>query len=247
MNSTVADELVLKLNSMQVPRHIAIIMDGNRRWAAKHCVPASVGHWKGAEALTNIVEVASNLGVKVLTVFAFSTENWTRSLEEIEGLMHLFKMYLIGQRDRMIAEGVRLDAIGNLDKLPHDVREVLEESRAATAKGTKIDLVLAINYGARDDIRRAAVALIDECVKGNLKKEDISEQIFSSFLYTAKWGDPDLFIRTSGEKRLSNFLLWQISYAEVYITDVLWPDFGEDQLITAITEYQCRHRRFGGQ
>jgi len=246
MQMTLSKENVLKVNVNHVPRHVAIIMDGNRRWAKRYCMPAVVGHWKGAETLTKIVESASNLGIKVLTVFAFSTENWTRPLEEVDGLMELFKMYLIGQRNRMVDEGVRLDVIGNLSKLPLDVRHVLEETKKMTAKGSKIDLVLAINYGARDDIRRAAIALIEECEKGKLRKEEISEQVFSRYLDTAKWGDPDLLIRTSGEKRLSNFLLWQISYAEVYITEVLWPDFTEEELLNAIMEYQRRDRRSGG-
>jgi undecaprenyl diphosphate synthase len=160
--------------------------------------------------------------------------------------MQLFKMYLSGQRERMVAEGVRLDSIGNISKLSPDVREVLEETKIATAGGTKINLVLALNYGARDDICRAAVALIGECENGNLKKDEISEQVFSRYLDTAKWGDPELLIRTSGERRLSNFLLWQISYAEVYVTDVLWPDFNEEELVQAIAEYQRRDRRIGG-
>lgn len=241
---SLATENSVKLN--RVPRHIAVIMDGNRRWAKRHCVPTMVGHWKGAEALTNIVETASNMGVKVMTVFAFSTENWNRGSEEVDSLMHLFKMYLVGQRDRMVSEGVKLDAIGNLQKLPTDVKRVLDETKEMTSGGNKIELVLALNYGARDDIRRATISIVEDCAQGKLKKEEISEQVFARYLDTAKWGDPDLLIRTSGEKRLSNFLLWQISYAEVYITDVLWPDFDERELLNAMLEFQRRERRIGG-
>lgn len=247
MHSLVSEEEPnIKLSQVHIPKRVAIIMDGNRRWAEKNGVPVMVGHWKGAEALTRIVESASNLGVKVLTVYAFSTENWRRSPEEVAFLMHLFKMYLSGQKERMAREGVRLDTIGDLSKFPLDLKQVLDEAKKETAYGKKIDLVLAMNYGARDDIRRAAVCLIEECLSGRLKKEEISEAVFAKYLDTAKWGDPELLIRTSGEQRLSNFLLWQISYAEVYITDVLWPDFDESELVKALTEFQRRGRRIGG-
>lgn len=241
-----ASEDELKLDLGKVPDRIAIIMDGNRRWAEKNGVPTMVGHWKGAEALTRIVQAASNLGVKVLTVYAFSTENWKRSPDEVDSLLNLFKMYLSGQKEKMAKEGVHLDAIGDLAKLPADLRQILDETKTETAHCKKIDLVLAMNYGARDDIRRAAVSIVEECLTGKLKKEEISEAVFADHLDTAKWGDPQLLIRTSGEKRLSNFLLWQISYAEVYITDVLWPDFGENELVQAIIEFQRRERRIGG-
>jgi len=244
MHPLVADEP--RLDPARIPEHVAIIMDGNRRWAKKNGVPTMVGHWKGAEVLTRIVEAASNLGVKVLTVYAFSTETWKRTHDEVNSLMHLFKMYLSGQKERMAREGVRLNAIGDLVKLPLDLRQVLEEAKAETAHGKKIELVLAMNYGARDDIRRAAVSVVEECLSGKLKKDEISEEVFAKYLDTAKWGDPQLLIRTSGEKRLSNFLLWQISYAEVYITDVLWPDFDENELVKAIIEFQRRERRIGG-
>ena len=241
MHSTVPEEIGLK----RIPKHVAIIMDGNRRWAQKHGVSTTIGHWKGAEALMDIVDAASNLGIEVLTVYAFSTENWSRSEEEVDGIMQLFKMYLSGQCERMIREGVRLDAIGDLEKLPPDVLKILEETRAATAHGTKIDLVLAINYGARDDIRRAVSSLVDDCLEGHLAKEDISEKVVAGYLDTAQWQDPELLIRTSGEMRLSNFLLWQISYSEIYISEVLWPDFNESHLLQALLDYQRRERRSG--
>jgi len=208
----------------KVPHHIAIAMDGNRRWASRRFMPALVGHWKGADAITKVVRAASDLGVKVLTLYAFSTENWNRSE----------------------SEGVRLDSIGDLSKLPQDVQDIFFQTKMATKDGKKIDLVLAVNYGGRDDIRRATLAIVGDFEKGLLKKEDISEDLISSYLDTAKWKDPDLFIRTSGEQRLSNFLLWQFSYTEVYITKTLWPDFNEKHLLQAVLEYQQRERRLGG-
>ena len=232
-------------NERLAPRHVAIIMDGNRRWAKRHSLSPIMGHWKGADTLTNIVTAAKSLGVKVLTVFAFSTENWTRAEEEVEGLMQLFKNYLLQQRESMIEKGIKLDAIGDLSRFPADVKETLEESKRATAHCTQIELVLAMNYGGRNDILRATRALVEDAGKGKLEHEEITEQLFSRYLDTAKWEDPQLLIRTSGENRISNFLLWQLSYAEVYISEVLWPDFNEGNLLEAVLEYQKRGRRWG--
>ncbi len=234
-----------KLDMERIPKHIAIIMDGNRRWAKNQGLPAMVGHWHGAEALSQIVESAASLGVKVLTVYAFSTENWNRTQEEVDSIMKLFRMYLIGQKDRMVREGVRLGTIGDTRRFPQSVKETLNDVKKATAGGDKIDLVLAVNYGARDDIRRALVSIVEDCQMGRLQKEDITEALIGRYLDTAPWGDPELLIRTSGESRLSNFLLWQISYAEVYITDVLWPDFNELELMKAVAAFQKRMRRVG--
>lgn len=245
MKTLPVEQEELKLDPQRIPRHIAIIMDGNRRWAKKKGVPSMVGHWNGAESLSKIVENAAALGVKVLTVYAFSTENWKRSNDEVDSLMHLFQMYLIGQKDRMIREGVRLATIGDLRRMPPEVKKTLDDVKRATAGGDSIDLVLAVNYGARDDIRRATIGIVEDCMIGRVNKEDISEALISRYLDTAPWGDPELLIRTSGEKRLSNFLLWEISYAEVYVTDVMWPDFDEQELIRAIAEYQKRERRAG--
>lgn len=230
----------------KVPQHIAIAMDGNRRWASRRFMPALVGHWKGADAITKVVRAASDLGVKVLTLYAFSTENWNRSESEVNELMKVFTHYLKKNLSFMIEEGVRLDSIGDLSKLPQDVQDIFYQTKIATRDGKKIDLVLAVNYGGRDDIRRATLAIVGDCEKGLLKKEEISEDLISSYLDTAKWKDPDLFIRTSGEQRLSNFLLWQFSYTEVYITKTLWPDFNEKHLLQAVLEYQQRERRLGG-
>jgi undecaprenyl diphosphate synthase len=231
----------------RLPRHIAIIMDGNRRWAAQRGLPPFVGHWKGAEALTRIVSAAAKIGIKILTVYAFSTENWNRPPEEVRALMDLFKNSLLKQRDLMIEKGVKLDTIGDLSRLPQEVQELLEETKKMTSQCTHIELVLALGYGGRDDIRRAAIAITKDCIEQKLSKESLSEEMFSTYLDTAKWQDPDLLIRTSGQMRLSNFLLWQISYSEVYITDILWPDFDENELLKAIADYQRReeHRPRG--
>ena len=234
-----------ELDMERIPKHIAIIMDGNRRWAKNQGLPSMVGHWHGAEALSQIVESAASLGVKVLTVYAFSTENWNRTQEEVDSIMKLFRMYLIGQKDRMVREGVRLGTIGDTRRFPSNIKETLNDVKKATACGDKIDLVLAVNYGARDDIRRALVSIVEDCQLGRLQKEDITEALIGRYLDTAPWGDPELLIRTSGESRLSNFLLWQISYAEVYITDVLWPDFNEVELMKAMATFQKRVRRVG--
>lgn len=230
----------------RIPQHVAIIPDGNRRWARKQGLPVVMGHCKGEANLAKIVRAASEIGIKILTVFAFSTENWGRSHEEVDALMHIFKMYLEKQREPMMREGVRLEAIGDLSRLPPSVLRELEISKTCTADCKKIDLVLAINYGGRDDIRRAFLAMMQDVEKGQLSKEEISEQVISQYLDTAPWPDPDLLIRTSGEKRQSNFLLWQLSYTEFYHTDILWPEFDEYELIKAVCAMQHRQRRLGG-
>lgn len=228
-----------------MPEHVAIIMDGNRRWAKNQGLPLMAGHWRGAERLTEIVKSAADMGIKVLTVYAFSTENWKRTPLEIRALMRLFKTYLTMQCKPMIAEGVRLSTIGDISKFPKGVLKVLEETIEATKGGAKIDLVLALNYGGRDELKRAISAIIDDCMANKISKEELSEDLISTYLDTAKWKDPDLLIRTSGESRVSNFLLWQISYSEVIVKDVLWPDFGEKDLLEAVMEYQKRELRLG--
>ncbi len=257
MNSLLIEELISKddaerkealalLDPARIPRHLAIVMDGNRRWAQQRRLPVMAGHWRGADTLTKIVKEASELGIKVLTVYSFSTENWNRLPEEVEGLMDLFEAKLISQRQSMVEDGVKLDTIGDLGRLPVRLQKTLTETKAATAHGNKIELVLALNYGGRDDIRRATRAIAEDCVSGKLSPSDLSEQLISRYLDTSKWGDPELLIRTSGEMRISNFLVWQIAYSEVYVTNELWPDFNEKSLLDAIVEYQRRQRRFGG-
>lgn len=256
MNSMVCEEQEIKeriyskkelaeIDFQRIPSHVAIIMDGNRRYAKKHHLPLMVGHWKGAENLTKIVKAAAELNVKVLTVYAFSTENWNRSQSEVKFLMHLLESFLIRKRDFLIRENVRLETIGDISRLSDDVKDVLHETKMLTKEGSKIDLVIALNYGGRDDIRRAIQVIVEDSLSGKLSKNELSEAVISNYLDTAKWEDPALLIRTSGEMRLSNFLLWQLSYSEVYITDVLWPEFSERDFYQAILEYQQREHRFG--
>lgn len=239
------DEEFALLDQSRIPAHIAIIMDGNRRWAKNRGLPPLVGHWRGAETLSTIVRAASQLGVQMLTVYAFSTENWSRSPLEIQALMRLLKSYLLRKRRSMLEEGVRLSAIGDLNRLPADLRQVLNETIDATSQGQVIELILAISYGGRDEICRATQAIVSDCLRGQLSKESLSEEILSQYLDTAGHPDPDLLIRTSGESRLSNFLLWQASYAEMVISKILWPDFGPRDLLETIVEYQRRELRRG--
>ncbi|MBS0621175.1 MAG: isoprenyl transferase [Verrucomicrobia bacterium] len=239
-----SEELAL-LDRNRMPRHVAIIMDGNRRWARERGLLPLFGHWKGAETLKHIVRAASELGIQVLTVYAFSTENWMRPKEEVDELMEVMRYYLIDLREQMLADGVRLQTIGDIQRFPRAVLDELEKTKSLTADCKKIDLVLAMNYGGRDDIRRAFVALVEDVEKGRLKKEEITEQRIGRYLDSAPWPDPEILIRPSGERRLSNFLLWQLSYSEFYHTDVLWPDFDEMELLKAMLDYQQRERRFG--
>jgi len=233
------------LNPLRIPKHIAIIMDGNRRWASRRGLLPIAGHMRGADTLVQTVRAASELGVEVLTVYAFSTENWKRNPIEVEALMKLFKTFIAKQKDSMVEEGVRLDIIGDTFRLPADVKDSFDEVIEATKGGKKFNLVLALNYGGRDELKRAVSAIVEDCLSSKLSKDEINEALISSYLDTSKWQDPDLLIRTSGENRLSNFLLWQISYSEVFLTEVLWPDFSEQNLLEAILEYQKRVLRIG--
>lgn len=234
------------LQKGKIPKHLAIIMDGNRRWAKKRGLPPMMGHWEGAEVITEIVRAASELGVEMLTVYSFSTENWKRSSEEIEELMKIFAAYLDGKKESMIEDGVELRAIGDIAKLPVAVQEALSRTETATRGGEKIRLNLAMNYGARDEICRAVQKMLQDDPSLVTNLSQITEEKVGNFLDTHGWPDPDLLIRTSGEMRVSNFLLWQISYAEMYVTDVLWPDFSPSHLMEALVEFQQRERRRGG-
>jgi undecaprenyl diphosphate synthase len=228
------------------PRHIAIMMDGNRRWARLNNFYTMKGHLEGAEVLNDVVRAAIQLGVQTLTVYAFSTENWNRSESEVESLMKLFELYLVQKKTLMMKEGIRLDAIGDLSRLPLRVKKALQKTRKATEKNQKINLVLAINYGGRDEIRRAIGRILARHDEKKISDTELTEGFISQFLDTNKWGDPDLLIRTSGEMRVSNFLLWQISYSEFYVTDVLWPAFTPQELLRAVLAFQARQRRLGG-
>ena len=204
-----------------------------------------IGHAQGAVALQNVVRAAAKLGVKTLTVYTFSTENWSRSEEEVDTLLRLLKKNLLDLRGMMVEEGVRFETIGNLARFPNDLLEELYATKEATKEGKQIELVLAMNYGGRDEICRAVKTILEDLAKGEFKDLNLTESTFARYLDTSKWKDPELFIRTSGEKRLSNFLLWQLSYSEVYITEVLWPDFDEKELNRAIIDFQKRERRCG--
>ena len=235
-----------QLNPEKMPKHVAIIMDGNGRWATKRGLPRKAGHKAGAEALERIIYAAKELGLEHLTVYAFSTENWKRSAEEVGALMQLFRFYL--KRLLKIAKknNVRVKMIGDRTRFDSDIIEGINRLEDETAANTGMTFVIAVNYGGRDEITRAVRHMMMDCQDGKLVPEDVTEQTVASYLDTAGIPDPDLLIRTSGEIRLSNYLLWQLAYSEIYITDCLWPDFNRDELIKAIEQFNQRDRRFGG-
>jgi len=228
-----------------VPRHVAIVMDGNRRWAKQRGFPSLVGHWRGAEVLTQTVSAAKELGIEALTVYAFSTENWKRPPAEVSALMRLLRTYVVRQEAAMIENGVRLHTIGDLTRLPSEVRRAIEQVKWNTRSGDGIDLILALNYGSRDEMCRALKEITRDCMQGKLDPNALDEETIGSYLDTAAWGDPDLLIRTSGERRLSNFLLWQLSYTEMTVIETLWPDFSPKHLLQQIKEFQLREHRLG--
>jgi undecaprenyl diphosphate synthase len=227
------------------PAHIAIIMDGNGRWAKERGLPRRDGHRAGAESVRECVEACKQLGVKYLTLYAFSSENWNRPPAEITALMALLERFLEQKAEEMMKQDVRLQAIGHLERLPDKTRAKLEAAIARTADNTSLTLVLALSYGSREEITEAARSLVKDASEGRLTADDVTKELFSSRLYTADLPDPDLLIRTSGELRVSNFLLWQISYAEIVIFRKFWPDFKQSDLFDAVREYSGRHRRFG--
>ncbi|MBI3901099.1 MAG: di-trans,poly-cis-decaprenylcistransferase [Chlamydiia bacterium] len=230
----------------KLPKHIALIMDGNRRWALEKGLPTTMGHWEGAEVLIDVVRAASELGVQTVTAYSFSTENWNRSDLEIDALMEIFEVYLREKKELMVKEGIRLGMIGDLNKLPEAVQDAYLEAEEATSCCGKINLVLAMNYGARDEIRRAFCKILKDHENVPFSAEELTEEVIAKYLDTKSWGDPDLMIRTSGEFRVSNFLLWQLSYAEIHVTETLWPDFSSKDLLNAVIDYQKRDRRLGG-
>ena len=233
------------LDPAHVPNHIAVIMDGNRRWAKNEKLQTVAGYWEGAELLSDIVRASSELGVRMLTVYAFSTENWFRPESEVESLMELFEFYLTHKRATMVQEGIRVETIGDISKFPPKVQAVLQETKQATTGGDTITLVLALNYGGRDEIRRAIEKMLERHDRKPIEKEELTEPFIAQFLDTARWKDPDLLIRTGGDMRISNFLLWQISYSELYISEQFWPDFTPKELFRALLEFQSRQRNFG--
>jgi len=229
----------------RIPRHIAVIMDGNGRWAQQRGFPRLFGHRNGAAAVRTTIEECGRLGVEVLTLYSFSTENWNRPTEEIDALMGMAVLYMEGELDAMVAENMRFRLIGRIRELPAEVREAVENLESATSGCTGPMLCIAMNYGSRQEIADACQALAAKVAKGELDPDSIGVEAVESELYTAGIPDPDLLIRTAGEKRLSNYLLWQLSYAEIHVTPVLWPDFGIEHLHEAVRDYASRERRFG--
>jgi len=228
-----------------IPVHVAIVMDGNGRWAQLRKQPRLFGHKAGVKSVRTVVESAREIGIRHLTLYAFSTENWRRPSLEVKGLMSLLDTYLKSEQKTMLKNDIRLQCFGQQDKLPPQVQKTLSKIIDATAYCTSMTLNLALSYGSRSEIIGAVRKLTDKCVAGELSSADLDEEMLASNLYTAGQPDPDLFIRTGGEKRLSNFLLWQVSYAELYFTDIKWPDFGRKELLEAIADYGARQRRFG--
>jgi undecaprenyl diphosphate synthase len=234
------------LDQTRIPTHIALIPDGNRRWARERNSSSEEGHKKGADTIMDIVKASKELGIKAITFYLFSTENWKRSKEEFTFLMWLLQSFLNNQKKAMLEKGIRLQTIGDLTRLPASALQTIRATKDATAHCDKIEMILALNYGGRDDICRAVRKLTKDVLNGTVKEEEITESLISSYLDTTHWKDPDLLIRTSGELRISNFLLWQISYSEIYVKDVLWPDFTPKHLLEAIVNFQARQRRHGG-
>ena len=228
-----------------VPQHIAIIMDGNGRWAKQKGILRARGHEEGGRSVQRALDLCLEHGVKWLTLYAFSTENWGRSTLEVNALMHLLDKYLKERTPEMMQKNVRLHAIGELHMLPEHCRKQLNASMEATKDNDGLNLVLALSYGSRQEITAAVRSLAEQVQAGTLQPQDITPETIGAHLYTAGMPDPDLLIRTSGEMRISNYLLWQISYAELYVTDVLWPDFGREEFEAALAEYSKRERRYG--
>ncbi|MCR4629421.1 MAG: isoprenyl transferase [Clostridium sp.] len=235
-----------ELNGLVIPRHVALILDGNGRWAKKRGLPRTAGHKKGCEAVENIVEVAARMGIRYLTVYGFSTENWKRPEEEVSTLMQLFRFYAKRLQKIATANNVRVRMIGERSRFAPDLQKAIEGLETSTRDNTGLTFVIAVNYGGRDEITRAVRRMTLDAKNGVIEPSDITEETVASYLDTAGMPDPDLMIRTSGELRLSNYLLWQLAYAEFYVTDCLWPDFDEEELKNAICAFNRRDRRFGG-
>ena len=245
MNSKTSSSVQTNLDPQNLPFHIAIIMDGNGRWAKKRLLNRIKGHEKGSESVRTIVRACREIGIGILTLYAFSTENWQRPQTEISALMTLLKKFLISERKEMLDNNIRLNTIGQTERLPEDVQQELQNSMMLTQKNEGMILNLALSYGGRDEIVKAVKEIAIETIDGRVDPDSITPDLISKHLYTGEMPDPDLLIRTSGEMRISNFLLWQLAYTEICITDTLWPDFGKDEFIQILINYQQRERRFG--
>jgi undecaprenyl diphosphate synthase len=230
-----------QIDLFRIPKHVAIIMDGNGRWAKSQGKDRIFGHFNGVEAVRSSLKAATKAGVKYLTLYAFSTENWSRPKEEVEALMNLLVQTIMGEIEELDKNEVRLHTIGNIDNLPASCQAELEKGMERTKNNSKINLILALSYSSRWEIGNAIKQIISE----GIEEEEITDELISSYLTTAAFPDPELLIRTSGEIRISNFLLWQIAYSELYFTETLWPDFSEEDFFKALVDYQSRERRFG--
>lgn len=238
--------LLARLDRSRLPRHLAVIMDGNRRWARQRRLPVLMGHRAGVKAFRRVMETCRELGIRVLTAYAFSAENWRRSPVEVRVLMQLFEHYTRSERQKLQRTGIRFRAVGRMDNLPEAVRRELKATEEATRDNTDMVLNLALNYGSREEITEAVRHLVREASAGRLEAEAVDEGVLSGALWTAGQPDPDLLIRTSGELRVSNFLLWQIAYTEFWFTELYWPDITRRVLLQALVDYQQRDRRYGG-
>jgi len=246
LESLSEDELKKQLQPGNMPKHIAIIMDGNGRWADRRKLPRVAGHKAGVESVHDVVEISVELGIHVLTLYAFSSENWKRPILEVNALMRLLLDQIRKQTPELDEQNVKVGVIGDIDKLPRKVSYELKRSIDITRNNTGLILNLALSYGGRQEITRAARLIAAKIKDGRMQPKEINENTFSEYLYTSGLPDPDIVIRTSGEMRVSNYLLWQSAYSELYVTDVLWPDFRKKNLLEAILDYQQRSRRFGG-
>ncbi len=240
------NNLSKRLDMQKVPQHIAIIMDGNGRWATKKGLPRTYGHKRGVNVLKEILKASKKLGCKVLTVYAFSTENWTRPIKEVDFLINLFREVLRNEIEEINEESIKIKFIGDLTPFPENLKKIISSSESLTRNNNEFLLNVCVNYGGRQEIVKVAKELAIKTFSGEIKPSEVNEELFNSKLLTRGIKDPELLIRTSGEKRISNFLLWQLAYSEIYISDVLWPDFNEIEFLKAIIDYQSRNRRFGG-
>ncbi|MCG6973684.1 MAG: isoprenyl transferase [Desulfobacterales bacterium] len=245
MNSNPSSPTDTNIDPQNLPVHVAVIMDGNGRWAKKRLLNRIKGHEKGSETVRTVVRTCREIGIRVLTLYAFSTENWRRPQSEIAALMALLKKFLISERKEMLDNNIRLNAIGQVERLPEDVRRELHRSMKLTEKNDGMILNLALSYGGRAEIVKAIQEIARDIKSGGLDADSITPDLISKHLYTGTMPDPDLLIRTSGEMRISNFLLWQIAYTEICVTDTLWPDFSKEELLRILKNYQERERRFG--
>lgn len=245
MNSSLSSVDPSELDAAQLPAHVAIIMDGNGRWAKKRMLNRVMGHERGSDTVRTVVRTCRELGIRYLTLYAFSTENWQRPKTEIEALMTLLKRFLKSEKSEMLENDIRLRVIGQVKRLPAGVRRLLEETMAATQDNCTMDLILALSYGGRTEIVDMVQAVADKVRQGQIDPQAINDAMIADHLYTREIPDPDILIRTSGEMRISNFLLWQIAYAEIFITPTLWPDFSKEEFLQILKDFQGRERRYG--